>query len=172
MTSVPNDTEYAPYYETYISKVPKDVNILHYLVDQKNSFLEFIKGLSDEQLSLKYAEDKWTVGQVLMHIIETERIFAYRALAFSRNEKTPLPGFDQDVYVANNSVGHLDLEYFWQDFSISRNATVIMFKGFTEEQWLRIGTGSNNPMSVRAGAYIIAGHLNHHIGIFKERYGL
>ncbi len=172
MIRIPNAEEYAPYYETYISKVPKDKDILHILLEQKNDFLGFIKNLSPEQLDSAYESGKWTVRQALMHIIETERIFAYRALAFSRNDKTAIPGFDQNQYVDNNTVSHLDTEHFWQDFSITRSASIIMFKGFVDEQWLRVGTASENPASVRALAYMIAGHLNHHAEIFSERYGL
>jgi len=127
MSKIPNVNEYAPYYETYISKVPKDQDIF---------------------------------------------VFAYRALAISRNDKTPIPGFDQNVYVDNNFVSHLDAEHLWQDFSITRNGSIIMLKGLVDEQWLRIGTASDKPVSVRAAAYMIAGHLNHHMGIFKERYGM
>ncbi len=170
--TLPNATEYAPYYEKYISKVPANVNILDYLAQQKHLFTDFIKGIPEDKLSYKYEDNKWTVRQAIVHVIETERIFAYRSLAFSRNEKTPLPGFDQDIYVENNMVSHLDADHLLQDFSISRDGSLIMFKGFVPDQWKRQGTGSDNPMSVRAGAYIIAGHLNHHMEIFVERYGL
>jgi len=172
MSKIPNVNEYAPYYETYISKVPKDQDILHILLEQKILFVEFIKGLTEEQLQYAYEPGKWTARQAIMHIIETERVFAYRALAISRNDKTPIPGFDQNVYVDNNFVSHLDAEHLWQDFSITRNGSIIMLKGLVDEQWLRIGTASDKPVSVRAAAYMIAGHLNHHMGIFKERYGM
>jgi len=172
MSRLPKTNEYAPYYETYISKVPKDTDIIKILEEQKSKFLGMIRSLSDEQLNYAYDLGKWTVRQSIMHIIETERIFAFRALVISRNDKTSIPGFDQNVYVENNIVNHLDIDYLAKDFSATRNSSTIMFRGFADEQWLRIGTASDNPVSVRATAYMIAGHLNHHLALFKDRYGI
>ena len=169
MLARPSKGDNNPYYDSYINKVP-DGDILEYLIAQKIRFVDFIQDMNDNKLDYKYAEDKWTLRQGIMHIIETERIFAYRALAVSRGESKNLPGFDQDAYVDNNKVAHLDKEYLWQDFAITRNASMIMFKGFTDFHWEKMGMMSDNPFRVRAIPFILAGHLEHHKRIFVEKY--
>ena len=165
-----NENEYTQYQKTYLDHVEGDV--MELLAEQKDSFSEFIESLSDEDLNFSYAENKWTMRQLLMHIIDTEAIFTYRALAISRAEKQTLPGFDQDDYVSNTDFDHLDKEYLINYFTITRYNTLIVFKGMSDEQMMRIGKISDYSMSVRVAAAIIAGHLEYHKKLIKERYKL
>ena len=168
MLTRPNDSEFAPFQKKYIDTVGDDV--LAELAQQREDLCNYIDGLSEEQLNHKYAEDKWTIKEVILHIIDTERIFAYRALAICRGEKENLPGFDQDVYMSNVKVDHMNKEYLYNFFNITRYSSLILFKGFTNEQWDIIGKASNYDMSLRSFPYMLAGHLNHHVNILKERY--
>ncbi len=168
MLTRPNDSEFAPFQKIYIDTVGDDV--MSELSQQREDFCNYIDGLTDEQLDYKYSEDKWSIKEVIVHIIDTERIFAYRALSFCRGEKENLPGFDQDVYMSNVSVDHMDKEYLYNFFNITRYSSLIMFKGFRDTDWDIIGKASNYNMSVRSFPYMLAGHLNHHFNILKERY--
>ena len=168
MLTRPNDSEFAPFQKIYIDTVGDDV--MSELSQQREDFCNYIDGLTDEQLDYKYSEDKWSIKEVIVNIIDTERIFAYRALSFCRGEKENLPGFDQDVYMSNVSVDHMDKEYLYNFFNITRYSSLIMFKGFRDTDWDIIGKASNYNMSVRSFPYMLAGHLNHHFNILKERY--
>ena len=168
MLTRPNDSEFAPFQKIYIDTVGDDV--LSELSQQREDFCNYIDDLTDEQLDHKYAEDKWSIKEVIVHIIDTERIFAYRALSICRGEKENLPGFDQDVYMSNVSVEHMNREYLYNFFNITRYSSLIMFKGFRDSDWDIVGKASNYSMSISSFPYMLAGHLNHHFNILKERY--
>ncbi len=165
----PNPGDYAPYYERYISLLPDD-DIISILEVQKKTSEEFLKTLSEEQGNISYAEGKWTIKEVIGHIIDVERVMAYRALSFSRNEEQSLPGFEQDDYITNSNYSQRSVEDLINEFKAVRNANLIMFKSFSDEMLKRGGIASDNKVTVLALIYIIAGHEKHHIKILKEKY--
>ncbi|MBO0721708.1 MAG: DinB family protein [Blastocatellia bacterium] len=163
----PDSAEYNPYFEKYISLVPGE-NIVETLSGQIEDSLTFLRGLSDVQGELRYAPGKWSVKEVIGHLIDVERIFAYRALRIARSDRTPLPGFDENEYVAHASFPSLnDLA---AEYQAVRNSNLYFFRSLSEETWLRRGIASSNEISVRAIAYILAGHELHHLGIIRSRY--
>ncbi|MGB7924273.1 MAG: DinB family protein [Pyrinomonadaceae bacterium] len=165
----PDDTEYAPYYSRYISLVP-DTNILTVLSSQSDDTLALLRGIPESLAGSRYAPDKWSVKELVGHMIDTERIFAYRAMRFARNDKTALPGFEQDDYIANASFDNQPLGELAEEFESVRRSTLFLYKHLDEEAWTRRGVASESEVSVRALAYIIAGHERHHIEILRSRY--
>ena len=165
----PDSTEYAPYFEKYISLVPEG-EIVVTLGLQIESTLSMIRGLSAAQGDLRYAPGKWSVKEVIGHLIDAERIFAYRALRFARNDATPLPGFDENSFVDNAGFGARSLADLAEEFEYTRKSNVYLFKSLDGDSSVRLGSASDNKISVRAIAYIVAGHELHHMGILRSRY--
>ncbi len=165
----PETTEYAPYYGKYISLVA-DGDIVKTLENQIDATLQVLRGLSEEKGNHCYAPGKWSVKEVIGHLIDTERIFAYRALRIARNDKTPLPGFEQDDFVANADFDSARVADLADEFAAVRKANLSLFRRLSDEAWLRSGTASENGLSARAAAYIIAGHELYHLDILKTRY--
>ena len=168
--SKPKEGEYAPYAIMYISLLPEDGLVVKHLKDNLKALRDFIFALPEGKLTYRYAKDKWTIKEVLVHVIDTERIFAYRALRFARNDKTELPGYEQNDYVPYSRAGERSLENIFEEYAAVREATLSLFESFNEEDLLRSGIANGNPASVRALAYQIAGHELHHMKIIKERY--
>lgn len=166
----PEAGEYAPYTIMYIGLLPDDGLVLKHLEDNLTVTKDFILSLTGEKLEYRYAVGKWTIKEILTHIIDDERIYAYRALRFARNDKTELPGFEQDDYAIHSGANERDLKDILQEFARVRYATISLFEGFDREAVLRAGVADGKVMSVRAAAYHIAGHERHHINIIKERY--
>jgi len=164
----PQADEFAPYYATYINTVSE--NVLGELEHQVTSFPKFLKLISDEKAYYAYAEGKWTVKEVVGHMIDTERIMAYRALRIARNDKTPLASFEENDYVANAAFNDRSLQSLSEEFAALRAANVYFFKSLMDEEYDRKGTASDKTVSVRALLYIIVGHVNHHWRIIEERY--
>ena len=165
----PNSTEYAPHFDKYISLVPEG-EIVVTLGKQIESTLSLIRGLSEGQGDLRYAPGKWSVKEVVGHLIDSERIFAYRALRFARNDATPLSGFDENSYVANADFSSRALADLAEEFEYTRKSNVYLFKHLDGDSWLRRGAANENEISARALAYAIAGHELHHVGILRSRY--
>ncbi len=165
----PEPTEYLPYYGKYISLVPKAA-ILETLQQQNRDTLTLLRGLSEEQGAHCYAPGKWSIKEVVGHIIDTERIFAYRALRFSRNDKKELEGFDQDPYVQFGNFDNCTLNELVDEFDCVRHSTLYLLRHLSDEAWTRRGVASDAEVSVRALAYIIAGHELHHERILREKY--
>jgi uncharacterized damage-inducible protein DinB len=168
-TTRPETNEYAPYYEKYVSLVPEG-DVVATLGQQLESTLATLRGITDEQADSRYAEGKWSIKELLGHIIDTERIFGYRALRFARNDQTPLSGFEQDGYVASARFGERRLSDLAEEFEHVRRANLALFRHLDTEAWARSGEASDNQVSVRALAHIIAGHETHHMRILRERY--
>jgi len=166
----PTPSEYAPYTIIYIGLLPDDGRVLWHLKNNLAATTEFLGGLSEEQLLHRYAEGKWTIKEILAHIIDDERIFSYRALRFARNDKTELPGFEQDEYALNSGANERDINDLLKEFGAVRESTIALFDSFNDEALLRSGVASGNVLSVRAAAYHIAGHEMRHVNIIKERY--
>jgi uncharacterized damage-inducible protein DinB len=166
----PVEGEYAPYTMMYIGLLPDDGLVLKYLEENLKATKDFILSLPEEKLLYRYAEGKWTIREILVHLIDDERIYSYRALRFARNDKTELPGFEQDDYAIHSGANERELEDILKEFTTVRRATISLFEGFDRKALLRAGIASGNIMSVRAAAYHIAGHEMRHINIIKERY--
>ncbi len=165
----PDETEYAPYYGKYISLVP-DGDILNTLREQLEETLGVLGSIPESQADYRYASDKWSIKEVIGHLADSERIFAYRALRIARNDKTPLPGFEQNDYVENADLAHRQLADLAEEFKDIRQASLHLFRSLSEEAWARRGTASEVEVSVRALAYIIAGHELHHLQVLRSRY--
>lgn len=173
MTSVtatqPGANEYAPYYERYISLVPAG-DVVATLSRQLDDTLTLLRGLSEERADSRYAPGKWSIKELVGHVIDAERIFGHRAFRFARNDLQPLPGFEQDGYVAAADFGRRRLNELAAEFEHLRRANLYLFGSLDETAWLRRGTASDSEVSVRALAYIMAGHEAHHMRILRERY--
>lgn len=161
--------EYNPYYQTYISKT-KHFNLKDGLQTNFVKVQLFLNSIPQDKLEYRYADGKWTIKEVIQHIIDTERIFAYRALRIARNDKTPLPGFDQDEYVVPSKANMRTFESLMREFASARSATKALFDNFDDEMLMAIGTASNSSLSARAAGFIIIGHENHHCDVIRERY--
>jgi len=162
--------EYEPYTIMYIGLLPDDGLILGHLRDNLENTVRFIRLLPKEKLTTRHAEGEWTIKEILVHIIDDERIYCYRALRFARNDKTELPGFEQEEYVPYSGANSRELEAIIEEFISVRKATITFFESLDEDALIRKGVGSGNIMSVRAAAYHIAGHELHHINSIKENY--
>lgn len=165
----PDETEYLPYYGKYISLVP-DGNLLTILGKQIDETLALLQTIPEGQASFRYAPDKWSIRQLIGHIVDGERIFAYRALRFARNDKTAVPGFSENDYINNASFDNYPLSDLAAEFESVRRSNLFLFKHLDEEAWLRRGKANDAEVSVRALAYIIAGHELHHRNILIDRY--
>jgi len=167
--SPPEPTEHSPYYSRYTSLVPGS-DILATLREQAPETVGLLSAIKEQQGDFRYAPDKWSIKEVVGHVLDTERIFAYRALRIARNDKTPIEGFEQDDYVRYGPFGNCRLSDLIEEFGHVRAATLDLFHGLDQEAWLRRGTANQNEISVRAIAYVIAGHELHHRQVLKEKY--
>ncbi len=165
----PEPGEYAPYYERYISLVQGD-NILSILDTQRRQTMLLLSGRDEEEGNFSYAPGKWSTKEVLGHLCDTERIFAYRALRIARGDTTPLPGFEQDDYVRNGPFASRSLGDLIEEFIAVRRASLSLLRNLDEAAWMRRGVASKNEVTVRALAYMIAGHELHHRKILEEKY--
>ena len=168
MINRPQPDEYPAYAARYVGLVGNEP-ILEILEQLQQSTNNLIAGLSDDKANYAYAEGKWTIKQVVGHMADTERVFAYRAFVFSR-EAIELPGFDQEIYMEKATFNTRPLEDIANELKTVRESSLYLFRSLTEEQSTQKGIASGNPVSVRALAYMIAGHEMHHIKILKERY--
>src|SRR5688500_15764582 len=169
MTTIPDRTEAAAYYFTYIDKVPAG-DICQILVEQAEETLTFLRSISENASRHRYAPDKWSIRQVLGHLNDTERLFVSRAFWFARGFETPLPSFDQHVAVAAAAADERSWESHIEEFRAVRASTIACFQHLPAEAWTRRGIASDTPFSVRALAYLAAGHVNHHVAILRSRY--
>jgi len=167
----PLPNECAPYYQKYIVLAEGD-SITEIIHNYAFELQEFYNSLPDDKADFAYAENKWTIKEVLQHLTDAERVFAYRALRISRNDSTPLASFDENAYVENGFAAGRALSTLKQEFNAVRAATDMFLLSLNETQIKRMGTASNNPVSVNALAFIIYGHLLHHKNILTERYGV
>jgi hypothetical protein len=166
----PQPEEHAEYYARYIKLVGDDA--LSALRAQSASTPRLLSGLSEAQAMHRYAPGKWSVKEVVGHLVDGERVFSYRALRVARADTTPLPGFDENAWVPAAHFDRRPMPDLVADYQTVRAATVALFASFDEEALVRLGTANDQPVSVRALAHMIAGHELHHVGILRERYGL
>jgi len=166
----PSKEEYPEYAEMYMQWVKKDDTLLHQLEASLAATLALIEPLTKVELKYRYAPKKWSIKEVLVHIIDDERIYAYRALSFARNDLTELPGFEQEDYIEHADCEQRSITNILDEYKAVRAATITMFNGFSDTALLRIGTANGNRTSVRALGYHILGHELHHIRIIKNKY--
>lgn len=165
----PQPDEYAPYYGTYVDLVPNG-NVLNLLGSEHRKTQLLLEELEEAQGHYRYAEGKWSINELLVHMIDTEQIMAYRALRFARNDQQELPGFDQDEYIKAIDSQAYQLGQLTEDWAVLRQFSIRMFSHFRNEDLIKVGVASGQPCSVRALACIILGHELHHRKVLVERY--
>ena len=165
----PETSEYNPYYEKYISLI-EEGELLNALERQPSELRSLLNGLDEEKGKYAYADGKWSIKEVLSHLIDGERIFSYRVLRISRGDETPIEGFEQDGYIENSHANERSFEDLLEELSLQRNANLRMLKNLRNDDWKRFGTASQSPVSVHALGFIMAGHVRHHINILKDQY--
>jgi len=162
-------SEYGDYYTNYI-QLAKEHSLLEGLELSARKFVDFFESIPNEKHEYRYAEGKWTAKEMIQHLLDTERIFAYRALSFAREDKTNLPGFEHNDYIEPSKANRRTVEDLLEEYKQLRATTIALFKSFDEIMLLQQGNANNNPLSVRAIGFIIIGHETHHCNIFRERY--
>ncbi len=161
--------EYASFYTNYIN-VLNDVHLMEELEISLHDFIRFVQDIPMDKFDYRYAEGKWTIKDIILHLTDAERVFSYRALRFARQDNTPLPGFDENSYVDAANAGSRSIQDLLSELSIVRHSSMSLFKSFSEEQLTTMGIASDVAISVRALGFVIIGHMKHHQRIFKERY--
>jgi hypothetical protein len=169
MVGRPGKDEAAPYYSKYIDQVASE-DVVGVLGTQLDESLGLLNGISEEQSLHRYAPDKWSIRQVINHVSDTERVFQFRAFWFARGFDSPLPSFDEKISAETARADEISWARHLEELRGVRLATLTLFRNLPAEAWSRSGIASGNPFSVRALAYITAGHFTHHLGIVQERY--
>jgi hypothetical protein len=167
----PVESEYAPYYQSYIGQVSES-EILPVLRSQLDELDLLLGKVAPERETYRYAEGKWSIREIAGHLIDGERVFGYRAFCIARGESQNLPGFDQNEYILTAPYDRIELEDLLSEFRLVRLANIAMLRSLDESAWNRSGTANDNKITVRALAFIMAGHVRHHMGVLRERYGL
>ncbi len=168
LSTKPTPQEYPSFYKTYIDLCPED--LVPFLKQQIREYIELLNTIDESQLRYSYAPGKWDIGTVIQHVIDTEVVFSYRALAISRGEKQNLPGFDQDDYVTNSKVRKLSRNEYSSYLETVRSNSTHLIASLDPESWGTTGSASGNPVALRAIPYMIGGHAQHHLNILKEKY--
>jgi uncharacterized damage-inducible protein DinB len=167
----PAEGEYSPYYGRYVARVAAG-DLLAQMAAQLGEVHALLAHLTDDEARARYAPGKWSVKESLGHVVDTERVFAYRALRIARGDATPLPGFDQDAFMRHAHFDTRPLASLLEEWELVRRSTLAFFRALPEEAFDRRGTASDAPVTVRALAYIATGHVAHHLALFREQYGL
>ena len=162
-------SEYSPYYSAYID-LNKEHDLLGGLRIGLDETLNFFKTIPKDKLEYRYEIGKWSIKEILQHLIDTERVFAYRAMRITRGDYTPLVGFDQDVFVERSNANTRGINELISEYSSLRESTIHLFYGFSDNMLNNIGEASNSPLSPRAAGFIISGHEKHHCKVIRERY--
>ena len=171
LRSRPEASEYAPFYHGYVSSVPEG-DVVELLRSGGRELLDAIGRISEDRGGYRYGPEKWTIREVIGHLIDAERIFSYRALRVARGDRTPLASFDENTYVKSAGSDARTLADLSRELGAVRESTVLLFESLPDEAWGQSGIASNKEVSVRALAYITAGHARHHLQILRERYGV
>lgn len=165
----PEKSEYAEFYAGYVSHVT-EAAIFPAIKEQISEVEKFFAEITEEKGAFAYAEGKWTIKELLGHLIDGEKILAYRALRIARSDKTPIEGYDENTYIENGNFNDLPIAALIEEFVLVRKANVRFFESLPEKAWTRIGTANGKEFSVRALAFIIVGHVRHHLQVIRERY--
>jgi uncharacterized damage-inducible protein DinB len=169
--SRPDASEYAPFYHGYVMSVPEG-DVLALIRSAGRELVETLRRIPEERGGHRYGPDKWTIREVIGHLIDAERIFTYRALRFARNDRTLLPGFDENEYVKTAGSDERTIAELTRELEAVRESTSLMFESLPDDAWMRRGNANGKEMSVRAVAYVVVGHPTHHLRILRERYGV
>jgi uncharacterized damage-inducible protein DinB len=169
MMKRPEASEAAPYYAVYTDRIQSN-DIVAVLENQAAEVTDFLQSVSEEQSLYRYAPDKWSMRQLLNHVSDTERVFLFRAFWFARGYTDELPSFDQEVAAAVSNADQYSWSSHIQDFQAVRESTLTFFRNLPDDAWTRSGIASGNPVTVRALAYILAGHVAHHLAVLQEKY--
>ena len=169
--SRPASDEYHPYYAGYVAEVPAG-DVLAVLERQLDETARLLRRVPPERETFRYALGKWSIREVVGHLADVERVLSHRALRFARNDPTPLPGFDENTYVPAGAFDRRPLPELLEELAAVRRATLALFRPFDAAAWARAGDANGSRVTVRALAYIIAGHERHHVGVLRERYGV
>lgn len=167
----PQESEYAPYYQGYIAHVTEE-EVLPVLRSQLDDLDLLLGGVAPERETYRYAEGKWSIREIAGHLIDAERVFGYRAFCIARGESQNLPSFDQNDYLLTAPYDRIELEDLLSELRLVRLANIAMLRSLDEEAWTRVGTANDNQVTVRALAFIMAGHVRHHMGVLRERYAV
>jgi len=167
--SRPQPAEYDPYYQKYIGLVPED-EIIPALESQVDELKKLFADVPEEKGTFAYDDGKWTVKEVISHLIDAERMFAYRVFRIARGDKTPIEGFEQDGYIENSHANGRSLDELLNEFKLLREANLLFFKNLETGDWVRTGIANNVEISVRSLAWIMVVHIRHHTAILRERY--
>jgi len=167
----PLESEYAPDYQGYIGQVTEQ-EILPVLRSQLDALDVLLGRVTPERETYRYAEGKWSIREIAGHLIDGERVFGYRAFAIARGDRNNMPGFDQNEYILTSPYNRIDLEDLLSEFRLARLSNIAMLRTLDDESWMRIGTANDNQVSVRALAFIMAGHVRHHMEVLREKYDL
>jgi hypothetical protein len=165
----PKENDFAPYYKHYVDQIEGD-DIIWVLRNQVDEFHELLGGIPEEKKLYTYAPGKWTMAELLGHIVDSERIFAFRALWFARNDHNPLPGYSQDNFIKESNFNSRTINNLMQEWLYLRKSNIILFENFGDAALSRRGVSNNKEVTVLALMYIMAGHLNHHMAVLKEKY--
>lgn len=163
-------SEYPPYYEVYLSGLDKNINLLEELESSHYYFIKFVQDIPMDKYDYRYAPGKWTIKEIIQHLIDAERVFQYRALRFSRNDATELPGYDENHFAQNSNGNERHLMDLLNEFSLVRHSTLALFKSFSNEILKRKGVANGHATSVAGIGFIIIAHQEHHKKVFQERY--
>ena len=169
--SRPATSEYAPFYHGYVASVPEG-DVVELLRSGGRELVDTIRRIPEERAGHRYGPEKWSIRQVIGHLIDAERIFTYRALRVARGDRTPLASFDENEYVKTAGSDGRTLAALARELEVVREASVLLFDSLPDEAWGRSGVASDREVSLRALAYITAGHSSHHLRILRERYGV
>ena len=167
--SRPLETEYAPYFQSYVNQV-SEADILPVLRSQMDDLDVLLERVAPEKETYRYADGKWSIREIVGHLIDGERVFGYRAFCIARGEKQNLPGFDQNDYMLTAPYHNIELDDLLSELRLIRLGNIAMFRTLDEESWSREGTANENQVTVRAIAFIMAGHVRHHMNVLRERY--
>jgi|SRR5215212_5063424 len=165
----PSDTDYAAAFAGYVSLVAEE-DVLSAIEQQSSETQRLISSLDEARASYRYAEGKWSVKEVIGHVTDAERVFGYRALCIARGDQNSLPGFDENAYMRNANFDSWRLGDLAESYALVRRANIVLFRNLADDAWDRRGVANNNPITVRALAFILAGHERHHLKVLRERY--
>mgnify|MGYP000617656096 CR=1 FL=1 len=165
-----NKSEYNEYYSRYIDKIPNETHLIEGYINGKNSMIDFINSIPNDKLLYKYLPEKWSIKEVIQHLIDTERVFMYRCLRIARNDSTNIEGFEQDEWIIPSEADAKSKAELIKEFSINRENSIMLLKSISDKNLTFVGTANGAVMSARAAAFTILGHDMHHTKIIQERY--
>jgi hypothetical protein len=169
ITGRPEAREYAEAFGGYVGKVPGD-DVLTFIEKQLDTVLALIRSIDESKGDFRYEPGKWSINELLGHLVDSERVFQYRALVFARNDVSPLPGFDQDPWIENSNYANLSIADIAAEFEAVRRSTILLFQHLDRSAWERQGIANDKPMTTRAAAFVIGGHVQHHLDVLNSRY--